>query len=102
MSTRSDSRDPLLGLIPTGQLKPYPKVFAIKTCYSRFVNVESHLVSQWLLTWTSLFTQGGVLVVELILLGLIYDTQMFRVSSYPTGGVCVCVCLCSRLPAQEI
>lgn len=108
----------LLRLVPTGQLKLYPNVFAIKTCYSLFVNVKSHLVSRWLLTWTSLFTLGGALLGELILLGLIYDTQMFRVSSYPAGSACVCmfvregvhvcafVCVfmwqtCSRLPAQE-
>lgn len=90
-STRSNSGDLLLGLIPTGRLKLYPNMFTIKTCYSLFVNVKSHLVSQWLLTWTSLFTRGGALVGEPILLGLIYDTQMFRVSSYPVGGGCVCV-----------
>lgn len=58
------------------------------------------LFSQWLLTWTSLLTLGGSLLVELILLAVIYDTQMFRISSYPVGGVCtrarVCVWVYER------
>lgn len=58
---------------------------------------------QRLLTWTSLPTLGGSLLVELILLVVIYDTQMFRISSYPVGGVCahtrarVCGCMRERM-----
>lgn len=51
----------------------------------------------------------GSLLGELILLGVIYGTQMFWVSSYPVRGVCVwCVNAisliqsCFRLSAQEI